>query len=357
MLDLTDKQKNLLRWIVQEVRNDNLPEAAIRFRFTQNGPTIENYAGNKGSIPTKVISQQVLDRFRQLRLIETRGFRSGGEIFYECTLTQKVYDAVDFNFSEIDRSLGILILEPEQKELLSILVEASRNVPRHGRQKFMVSRSTDGDELVHDGLKSKTWIFYGDAEILANERLVDISVGSHGTPLLQVTPLGYKYYEYIKQQVGQPSQQLEAEVKSYITSDSFKMKYPKAYQKWVDSESQLWSSESESELTTIGHLCREAMQEFAEELVNLHRPSKVDPNIAHTVARIKSVINKYRATLGKTVYPFLEALVAYWGTVNDLVQRQEHGGQKEGEAIKWNDARRVVFQTIIVMYEIDRSLH
>jgi hypothetical protein len=37
-------------------------------------------------------------------------------------------------------------------------------------------------------------------------------------------------------------------------------------------------------------------------------------------------------------------------------KRQEHGGQKEGRPLTWEDARRVVFQTLIVMYEIDRAL-
>jgi hypothetical protein len=46
----------------------------------------------------------------------------------------------------------------------------------------------------------------------------------------------------------------------------------------------------------------------------------------------------------------------YWGTVNDLIQRQEHGAQREGGALAWEDGRRVVFQTAIVMFEIDRSL-
>jgi hypothetical protein len=50
----------------------------------------------------------------------------------------------------------------------------------------------------------------------------------------------------------------------------------------------------------------------------------------------------------------LKALLAYWGTVNDLVQRQEHGGQKEREPLKWEDGRRVVFQTAVVMFEIAR---
>ncbi len=60
--------------------------------------------------------------------------------------------------------------------------------------------------------------------------------------------------------------------------------------------------------------------------------------------------------LGKTKGDFLEALVAYWGTVNDLIQRQEHDSQKDGNPLIWEDARTVVFQTLIVMFEIDKSL-
>jgi hypothetical protein len=56
------------------------------------------------------------------------------------------------------------------------------------------------------------------------------------------------------------------------------------------------------------------------------------------------------------VKAFLEALVAYWGTVNDLIERQEHGAKREGEQLGVEDARRVVFQLLIVMNEIDRAL-
>ena len=48
--------------------------------------------------------------------------------------------------------------------------------------------------------------------------------------------------------------------------------------------------------------------------------------------------------------------MAYWGTLSDLVQRQEHGAAKEGEPLTWEDGQRVVFHTAIVMWEIDRSL-
>ena len=60
--------------------------------------------------------------------------------------------------------------------------------------------------------------------------------------------------------------------------------------------------------------------------------------------------------MGTTVKPFIDALIVYWGTLDDLVQRQEHGAQKEGEALSWEDARRLVFQTINVMVELRRTL-
>jgi hypothetical protein len=51
---------------------------------------------------------------------------------------------------------------------------------------------------------------------------------------------------------------------------------------------------------------------------------------AKTVARIRVVLDRRSLRLSTTEKPFLDALLVYWGTVSDLVQRQEHGGQKEG---------------------------
>ena len=59
---------------------------------------------------------------------------------------------------------------------------------------------------------------------------------------------------------------------------------------------------------------------------------------------------------GETLSAFLQALVAYWGTLSDLVQRQEHGGQREARPLVSEDGRRIVFQTLNVMYEIDRAV-
>ena len=107
----------------------------------------------------------------------------------------------------------------------------------------------------------------------------------------------------------------------------------------------------------IGHLAREAMQEFAASLAALHPNVIVDSDRAKTVSRIRAILNASPSSnSSETGKAFLLALLAYWGTVNDLVQSLEHGSQREGHSIMWVDARRVVFQTANVMFEIDHGL-
>jgi hypothetical protein len=101
-------------------------------------------------------------------------------------------------------------------------------------------------------------------------------------------------------------------------------------------------------------LCREALQEFAASLADLKRVDVSNIEPAKTVSRLKAVLAGRAATLGTSEAAFLEALVSYWGTVSDLVQRQEHGAQRERGPLVWEDARRVVFQSCVLMYEVTR---
>ena len=155
----------------------------------------------------------------------------------------------------------------------------------------------------------------------------------------------------------QPLKKVEDEiVNRYIDEADFRARYPDAYQRWTESAQLLWSEDPDAELTTIGHKTREAVQAFATALVERENLEGVDASPAHTVARPNAVIHSYKDRLGEARHELLDALVHYWGEVNDLLQRQEHGGQKEGDPLAWEDGRRAVFQTAVVMYEIDRTL-
>ena len=79
------------------------------------------------------------------------------------------------------------------------------------------------------------------------------------------------------------------------------------------------------------------------------------PDKSRDINRIQAVVDQRRSQLGTTA-ALLDALVSYWRVVSGLVQRQEHGAQKEGRPLVWEDGRRVVFQTAIIMFEVDRML-
>ena len=250
-----------------------------------------------------------------------------------------------------------ILLEPVQEDLLITVVEAARSTPLDKRQKFFVAQSFGGDSLIHPTIPNeKSQIYFGDIESLARENLVALGYGSNGTPNLDVTPLGFKYYEFLKVRLGQSVERIEKTMKSYIDAQNFQRNYPKAFEKWSAAEELLWRTDSKQQLTTIGHLCREAIQEFTDSIVDRHGPPGVTNDKSKTIARLKAVFHLKLEQLGKSRKPFFDALTAYWATVNDLVQRQEHGGQKEGQSLIWEDGRLVVFQTLIVMFEIDRAL-
>jgi len=252
-----------------------------------------------------------------------------------------------------------ILLEDEQVQLLSVLVEASRNVPTEERQKFHAAQ-TLGQHLafiIHQGMpKDFPGAYIGDIEILAQQGFLNLSYGKYRSVNFDVTPIGFKYYEYIMNLIEEPTKRIETSINEYINSNYFRSKYSSAYKKWSEAEEKLWESETEKQLTVIGHLCRESIQLFVSTLITLKNPDNYDKEVSHTVSRLKSVINFNKENLGETELEFCLALISCWGSVSDLIQRQEHGAQKEGEKISWEDGRRIVFQTMIIMYEIDRSL-
>ena len=199
--------------------------------------------------------------------------------------------------------------------------------------------------------------YMGDIDLLADAKLIRISrQGEQFKRIFDVTPLGFEYYRQITEQTTEPISRVEASIKGYLDADDFKLRYPEAYDKWSKAESIVWNDNSEQQLTVIGHLCREALQEFTNKLVERIRPPEIDENRDHTVNRIRAVLAQQGNQLGTTERPFLDALVRYWRTVSDIVQRQEHGSQREVSLLTGEDGRRVVFQTAVVMFEIDRAL-
>ena len=242
-----------------------------------------------------------------------------------------------------------LPLEKSQQELLGELVEADERV-EDGRRQFLVIGTADSNILAHPKMEKRE-IDTGDVRTLAECGLIRHVPTSGTTPNYEVRPVGRQYVTWWKQQAGSPIAQVEAEVRRFLDSETFRLHHPAAYEHWAEAVKDVWEADSLAKLTGIGHACRESLELFVTDLVVARQPGDVNQDPQATVDRLRAVMST--VTLSKSVG---DVLLAYFGTVWDLVQRQEHGGQKEGEALQQEDARRVVFQTALVMFELDRAL-
>jgi len=137
----------------------------------------------------------------------------------------------------------------------------------------------------------------------------------------------------------------------YIDEDVLYTRYPNAYGRWRDGL-ELFQTNPERHATHIGLACRDAMIRFASDLA-ARSGLELETKPSWTVDRIRAVLRPYSADTGSTVAAFADALLVYWGCVSDLVQRQVHGGETDNLFNK-ADSERVLYQTLIVMYELDR---
>lgn len=255
-------------------------------------------------------------------------------------------------------------LDPEQQELLAQMVEAQRSLPRKQRQHFILSETFDSTDLVHPA-PGRIELTKSDMDALEMQGLVYLAaIGGRGSPNYDITPQGYAYYENLRTRNRQPLAEVEEEIsRRYMDDEGFRRAHPAAWAKWTQAVNKLWSEEWEKELTNIGHLCRESIQDFAADLIVKFQPPDAPPDRNKDVARIKAVVEQHKSRLGKrdkrlleANVKYLDALLDYWRAVSGLIQRQEHGVAADEGALSWPDARRVVFQTALVMYEVDASL-
>jgi len=252
-----------------------------------------------------------------------------------------------------------IILEPEQITLLCSLVESVRSIPRDERTPFFGSHPAGGPKsrIMHPGLPGQNAkVYMGDIEALAHAGLLYLRLeGTRGFDF-DIAPAGFRFYEVTQTKISAPVERIQMPLKNYLEGDRLRTTYPSAFEKWSKAESKLWESDSAAELSTIGHLCREAMQEFSTTLVNKYQPPNIDNDKSHSIARLKAALTLLDSNIPTTLTPFLNSILSYWGTLSDLVQRQEHSGQREAKPLTWEDGKRVVFHTAVVFSEFDRII-
>jgi hypothetical protein len=241
-------------------------------------------------------------------------------------------------------------LEQEQLKLLGELVEEERNAPREDRQWFLV-RVMEGDFLQGPRGSQRT-VLLADIEELELAGLLR----RQGEYDYVTTPAARRLYVEQREGESAPAESAEREVRSYLDGATFASAYPGAHGFWAQAQTLLWGADSEQELTTVGHKAREAMQAFASELVDRYQPDGIDPDPARVNRRVGAVIATMLPNVSDARGNLLRALGDYSEAAMALIQRQEHGAQKEGEPLNWTDARRVVLSVAMVMFEFSAVL-
>jgi hypothetical protein len=242
-------------------------------------------------------------------------------------------------------------LEPEQEALLTSLIEAAQKVPRKEQSWHLISYG--GGHIIH-GAGIKEDVAQQDMIALEHADLIQNTGRAQGNEYV-LTPTARKRYAVVHRTHGDRTGQQEQQVRRLLDDEAFRRNYPQAYAHWSDAADLLWSAESDRSLTAIGHACREAMQAFATEALALYKPPSADQDTAKVKRRLGAVIQMLRPLLGERRARLLEALGDYEEALIDLIQRQVHRGQQEGERLTWGDARRVVFHTMSVMVELASS--
>jgi hypothetical protein len=148
------------------------------------------------------------------------------------------------------------------------------------------------------------------------------------------------------------SSRIVAQLAAYIDEATFGSRHPIAHQKWRTAF-DLFELDPALHATRIGHDVREALLEFANDLVREHAVS-VDMG-AGTKTKIRAVFDAQEG-MSRDKRLLADKLIDFWHAVSNLAQRQEHAASREASPLTEDDARRVIFQTLNVMVELDSAL-
>ncbi len=159
-------------------------------------------------------------------------------------------------------------------------------------------------------------------------------------------------------------ERIEDYLRAYLVQERFTSQYPRAAQRWSQVWAMLWRANSTDRVVAVADRAYEVMSEFVAALVDLHELHPVDPGWTGalgdrdaTLERLASVIESCRPALGDGRCALLQTLLDYWQALSDSVQRhREHRAGRVLGRLTWEDGRRVVVLTAMVMVEIDRSL-
>jgi hypothetical protein len=197
------------------------------------------------------------------------------------------------------------------------------------------------------GPPSKMWLYRAAQQLREDGYVEALFAGGMTIVSLKLTREGRE----VARTIFDPMEKALTESRAKIGSEEFSNAFPGAYEPWADAARLLWGENAVAELTTIGHKVREAAQAFATGAILKFGADEPPDDVKLVKKRLGAVISHNRSRMSPAKRKVLEDLGDLWESAVDLVQRQEHAAQKEGEPLTFEDGRRVVNLTMFLMQE------
>lgn len=244
-----------------------------------------------------------------------------------------------------------ILLTAGQEELLFKLADKDRELNSLGKDRgIRVSNTFDGfilrigrETIPHDP---------GDWVELQNKKLVIFAFKNllSGDTTYAVSAEGIAYAQSIRLKRGLgPS---IAERKVLWLTDETRQRYPDCIKLLEDAASLFWSDNRDSNLSTIGHKCREALQEFSSALYQEICPNNEALPKEKTRSKLRAVIEKIKPEIGDSNHDLTDALLSLWNAVDNLAQKVEHTNQ-----LSAGDVERLLLYSHLIMAELDQLVH
>jgi hypothetical protein len=160
-------------------------------------------------------------------------------------------------------------------------------------------------------------------------------------------------------------ERIEDYLRAYLEDERFRSAHPLACGRWVVAWEMLWCADSRTKVIAVGQRARTAMLAFAASMVERCAPLAMDANWPELLAGatqhqepvdgLVTITEAYRRELGEERCAILQSLLDDWRSLLERVERHGRPPQPPGERLRWEDGRRLVLFTALVMVETDRS--
>lgn len=250
-------------------------------------------------------------------------------------------------------------LEPEAKQLFCDMATAVLEADPRSERMFMLAVHLGGNQLIFVGEPRRTW---KDVDRGALDDLVELGLlrkghggGRSPTPNFRLRNDGRRYYQWLQQQRGQPVDQVQETVVSWLEGERFAVRYPRTSESLGRAFAALWSGEQDDQtVSRMGADLRSGLQDFADELL---QRLGVESTISQEkpLDRLGESVNAVAHRVGPRETAVLEQLVELARVTWKQTQRLTHMRDEELPMSGWDELRRTGFVLAMVMHELDRA--